>query len=354
MEKAAQISQVVRQASFQQQADRAEPHRQRLEQLEQAAAAAGVSDRQFQQMCFEALAEFLAPYPDGRQPQPTREGAAAIDRLVNSILHPKRKNRRTALALAMLEHLDKSGRINDRVFLLRQLEVVGEGESVDRLSALLGAQDAILRHYALRALECNPAPGAAAAILAALEKTTDAGWQVALINSLGARREKTAVPALAKYLHAKQIEVASAAAMALGNIGTAEAAGALGAAAGKASAELKPALAEARLLAGERLRTAGQTEAAEKIFAAVAAEVQQRHLKIAALRGRVLCRPQQSLSLLIDALRSDDPEIQATAARLTLEVPGAEVGQKLLAVLPQLPASAQALLLEALAERKGR
>jgi len=340
--------------SLQQQADRAEPHLQRLEQLEQAAGAAGVTDRQFQQMCFDALAEFLAPYPDGRQPQPTREGAAAIDKLVHSVLHPGRKNRRTALALAMLEHLEKSARLNDRVFLLRQLELIGEGESVARLSALLAAEDATLRHYALRALQCNPTPSAAAAILAALEKTTDADWQVTLINALGARREKTAVPVLAKYLHHKQVEVARAAALALGNIGTAEAAGALGAVAAKASAELRPALAEARLLAAERLRTAGQTEAAEKIFTAVAAEAQQRHLKIAALRGRVLCRPQQSLPLLIEALRSDDPQIQATAARLTLEVPGPEAGQKLLAVLPQLPASAQAFLLEALAERKGR
>ena len=354
MNTVAQISQVVRQASFQQQADRAEPHRQRLEQLEQAAGAAGVTDRQFQQMCLEALAEFLSPDPEGRPPQPTREGAAAIDRLVNSILHPKRKNRRTALALAMLEHLDKTARINDRVFLLRQLAVVGEGESVARLSALLAGDDAILRHYALRALECNPAPGAAAAIVAALEKATDSDWQVALINSLGARREKTAVPALAKYLDNKQVEVARAAAMALGNIGTAEAVKALEGVAGKASAELKPLLAEARLLAAERLRTAGQTEAAEKIFAAVATEVQQRHLKIAALRGRVLCRPQQALPLLINALRSDDLEIQATAARLTLEVPGPQAGQKLLAVLPKLPPSAQAFLLEALAERKGR
>ncbi len=350
----AQSSQTAAAVSGQQQADRAEPQAQRLNQIERAAGAAEVTDEQFQQLCAQALAEFLSPAPDDRPPQPTREGAAAIDRLVHLMLHPARKNRRAALSRAMLEQLDKTKRLNDRVFLLRQLALVGQGESVARLAALLASDDELLRQYALRALECNPAPQAAETISAASQKASAPDWQVALINALGARREKSAVPILAKHLDAKQVEVARAAAMALGNIGTLEAASALEAAAGKASSEHSAALAEARLLAAERLRTAGQVEAADKMFAAVAQAVAQRHLKIAALRGRVLCRPQQALSLLLEAMRGDDPQLQAAAARLTLEVPGEAAGKKLLEALPQLPPAAQAFLLEALAERQSR
>ena len=90
MQKVAQSSQTGGAASGQQ-PDRAELRRQRLMEIERAADAAGVGDEQFQQMCFQALTEFLSPDRNGKPPQPTREGAAAIDRLVHLILHTQRK-----------------------------------------------------------------------------------------------------------------------------------------------------------------------------------------------------------------------------------------------------------------------
>jgi HEAT repeat protein len=140
--------------------------------------------------------------------------------------------------------------------------------------------------------------------------------------------------------------------MALGNIATPDAAQALSAAAAKLPEKLRPDLARARLLCAERFLARGEKDAAHAIYQEVYAGNKEPLLPMAALRGLILSKPQEALPLLLDALRSDQPRVQAQAARLTLDLPGPEAAKTLLKALPRLPPSAQALLLEALAERE--
>ena len=75
-----------------------------------------------------------------------------------------------------------------------------------------------LSHSARYALESMPSRKAGQALTDALGKTSGL-TKVGIINSLGMRGEKRAVPALAKLLADQDAHVAAAAATALGQIG---------------------------------------------------------------------------------------------------------------------------------------
>jgi len=277
-----------------------------------------------------------------------------LEQIVEHAGRPGAEPQRAALVRAMLAHLARTEQVNERIFLLRQLTLVGRGESVAALAGLLKDDNLIVRQYALHALQRNPTPEASQAVLAILDKAEQAGWQVAVINALGSRREQAAVGPLAKLLDKQDQNVAEAAIMALGNIATPEAAKALAAAAAAARLpeKLRPELTRARLLCAERLWTRGEKDAAHALYQDVYAQTKDPLLRMAALRGLVRSKPGEALPLVLEALRSDRPRVQAQAARLTLDLPGAEATKALLEALPKLPPSAQALLLEALAERE--
>jgi HEAT repeat protein len=275
-----------------------------------------------------------------------------LEEIVEHAGRPGAEPQRAALVRAMLAYLERADEVNERIFLLRQLALVGRRESAAALAWLLKDDNPAVREYALHALQKNPSPEAARAILAILDQAEKADWRVAVINALGSRREEAAVGALAKLLDEQDQNVAEAAIMALGNIATPAAAHALAAATAKVPQKLRPELAKARLLCGERLLARGEKDAASAVCRDIYAQQKDSLLRMAALRGLVLSKPEEALPLLLDALRSDQPRVQAQAARLTLDLPGPEAAKALLEALPKLPPAAQALLLEALAERK--
>ena len=144
------------------------------------------------------------------------------------------------------------------------------------LAALLGDKD--LAHAARDALEAMPCPEAVQAIREALPKL--AGLQkVGAIQSLGTRRDVPSVAALAGLLADGDRQIAAAAAAALGEIGTLEAADALRKAA--------PAAADALLACAERLAADGKKAEAKAIYAALDVPEQPKHVRLAAARGQV-------------------------------------------------------------------
>jgi len=60
---------------------------------------------------------------------------------------------------------------------------------------------------------------------------------------------------------------------------------------------------------------------------------------------------QEIISMVIDALKSDDPEMQTGAITIVRDIPGEEVTKALAQELPKLPVTAQVQLLSALADR---
>ena len=99
----------------------------------------------------------------------------------------------------------------------QRLAVVGTKDAVPALAALL--PDEKLNVYARTALENIPGPEAAA-VLREAAKTLKGRPLVGVIDSLGQMRDAEAVDLLTKFLDSKDAVVASAAAGALGRIGT--------------------------------------------------------------------------------------------------------------------------------------
>jgi HEAT repeat protein len=174
-----------------------------------------------------------------------------------------------------------------RVYVCRKLALMGSEASIPPLAALL--PDEKMSHMGRYALERMASPRAAGALRNALGKV-DGSLEVGVINSLGARRDAKATPALIARLEDKDPEVAAAAAAALGRIATPEAAEALAGCLKKAPEALEMAMVDAALDAAGALLHAGKNAAAAQLYAAVQARAKAPYLKKVAQQGLAKAR----------------------------------------------------------------
>ena len=223
-----------------------------------------------------------------------------------------------------------------RVWMVRQLEYTGSGESVAALTALLAGEDAELKECARRALEKNPDPGATVSLRTALEKGGETPWRIGLIQSLGERGDAKSTAIIAPCLKSK--ETALTAASALGKIATDDAVTALWA----AYVEGVPGAADGLVTAGNRQLLGGRKAAAKDLFERIyltgakassnratpagkspPASVQVRS---AALIGRAAAEPKSARTFIISALEGGTPGLYSaavTAATVAYGKPGA-------------------------------
>jgi len=162
-------------------------------------------------------------------------------------------------------------------YACRKLMIVGTAAAVPTLAEFLPQEKH--SHMARFALERIPATEAATALRDALAKV-NGKLKVGVITSIGARHDAASVPALSSLLADTDESIVRAAATALGDIATAEAA--------KALADLKPAGAaatDARLACAEALLAAGNKAEALAIYKSFAAGDQPKHIKLAGTRG---------------------------------------------------------------------
>ncbi len=157
--------------------------------------------------------------------------------------------------------------------------------------------------------------------------------------------------ALAARLGDPDVEVASAAAAALGRIGGATAAQALQQALATAAPAIRGEVADAIVRCAEKALAAGQKDEAIRLYDFVSkADVPQNRI-LEGVRGAILARGPAGLPLLIELLKSTDKKRFALGLKLTREIPAAEVTDALLAELGRAAPARQALLLMALADR---
>lgn len=228
----------------------------------------------------------------------------------------------------------------------RHLARVGTKEAVPVLAALLGDEE--MSHMARYALETIPDPSADEALRDALGKVP-ARQRLGVIGSLGVRRDAKAVAPLAELL--KQADTAGAAARALGNIGTSDAAKALQDALPGASAADRLAICEGLFRCAEKLAAEGGSKASQAIYDHLRGLADAPHqVRTAALRGAALARGKEGIPLVLEAIRGADYALAAAAVRTAMEMPGAEITDALAAELPKAPAERQGLLILALAD----
>ena len=170
-------------------------------------------------------------------------------------------------------------------FVCRMLTIVGTAASVPALATLLA--DEYHSHMARYALERMAAPEAAQALRDALPKLSGK-MKIGLISSIGSRRDTAAVSALSGLLKDQNAAIARAAAVALGVIGTPEAAKALQE--GQPSAaEAKQSVIDAQLACAEALLADSKAALAFGIYKSLAGDNQGRLVRLAATRGMLSC-----------------------------------------------------------------
>jgi HEAT repeat protein len=237
---------------------------------------------------------------------------------------------------------------NEKAWACRKLKLVGTAKSVPAIAALL--TDKEVGHSARSALETMPFPEAAAALRDAVPRAaglTKAG----IIDSIGDRRDREAVPVLAPLVGDADPQVASSAAAALGKIGGSEAIQALRAARPKAPEAVRPAIADALMLCADGLLAAGDKNAAAAVCQEIWDSEKTPHIRTAAYRGMVLAAGDGAMALVEKALTGRDGAAQLAALPLILEVEGQAATKAFAAVMPKVPPKMQAALIELLAQR---
>jgi HEAT repeat protein len=229
----------------------------------------------------------------------------------------------TAMAQDMdpLAVLKSEAPLLDKIEACRALVLTGTPEAIPVLAPLL--LDEKLAHMARYALEPMPYPEAGAALRDALGKTSGL-LKVGVISSLATRKDAEAVPELRKLVTNQDAEVALAAAKALGDIATPEAAEAL---LGPISRSVRPQrdytpVHDALLACAGSFAAGGNRDEARAIYdRLLKMSDAQDHVRAAAFRGVALTQGGvEGAQMVLDALAGDDEALAAAALRIAREL----------------------------------
>lgn len=236
----------------------------------------------------------------------------------------------------------------DKAKACQRLAVVGTKDAVPALAALLA--DEKLNLYARCGLEGIADPSVDAALRDAATKL-QGSQLVGVLGSIGQRKDAQAIGQLKGLLGNADAAVASAAAGALGQIGTSEAANILKEGLGKAS-PVKNWIADGSLSCADGLVAAGKQAEAVALLDAVAKSDVSKHIKVAALGGLFRIQKAAAKDLLIAQIRNPDETYFNAGLGAARDMPGADVTAALAAEVQKLPAERQAVLLRVLGDRK--
>jgi len=316
-----------------------------------------------------------APDPAARE-KPQRK----LEELCLNAARPGAETERRAMCAALVARLGPETPPPARVWMLRQLALIGGEESVPELAALLKDRDPEVRETSRRALQHNPAPSAAEALRYALDHTVQPAWRVALINALAARGDQASTMRFAMFAQDRDPNVSAAAIAALAEVGGDRAVRALTALWRQPTGAQRELLAAALVRCAERMLGDGARPAgtspdqaqAIAIFQDVLAADVSMPVRIAALAGLTRAQQEAVLPRLLKLMQQGGPAGPAAGAppaaepstapapdtalalqatQLALGIPGENVTRQLAEALPDMPAIVQAALLDGLGER---
>lgn len=236
----------------------------------------------------------------------------------------------------------------EKALACKKLAIHGSAGAVPELAKLLPNPQ--LSSWARIALEAIPGEASSEALRDAAG-SLDGRLLVGMINSIGVREDAKAVDLLTKKLQADDAEVASAAAVALGNIGNEAATQSLRAALTSASGKVRSAVAEGCVLCAERLHKAGDTVAAADLYDEIrSADVPKQRI-LEATRGAILARRDKGIPLLLELFQSDDKAMFQLALGTVREFSGDGIDQFLPDAVTDAQPDRAALIIQAMADR---
>ncbi len=231
-------------------------------------------------------------------------------------------------------------------WVCRMLRRMGTEKSVAALAKLLA--DKRLSHMARFALQDLPSEKAGQALRTALA-TTRGETRIGVISSLGFRRDRQAVPALARLAGGTHQPTARAAVSTLGRIGGEAAAKTLqGTRVPAALASLK---ADAILMCADSMLAEGSPASAAVYYRKMAAPGNPTFIRLAAFRGLVLADKEKAVPAILPLMKDKNVELQRAVGKFITEMPGTAVTKSLADRLGTLDPGAQLVVLGALETR---
>jgi len=159
------------------------------------------------------------------------------------------------------------------------------------------------------------------------------------------------LPRLVEQLHGADGARAEAAALALADLASPEAAEALRSALRRTPPERRHSTAAAAASCADALLRQGELASARRLFDALLDQPLGGDLRLAAIRGAILSRGEGGRSRLVRLVTGTDPDLARLGMGLAVELPGGRVTTALTRALPRMPEERQIQLLEALAAR---
>ena len=277
----------------------------------------------------------------------SRASLTAADDLIRSLA--KDPAQRKDAEKRLLAILGSDATTDAKDFVCRELSLIGSAESVGPLAKLL--PDAALSHIARFALERIPDPAASQALRDALGKVIGKP-RLGIVNSLGARRDREAVSALAELASDRDEELAAAALNALGTIGGEGAAKVLVAVLDNVPQPLRKAAGDACLACADQFLAQGKKKEAAAAYSEVYRQGAPGFIRLAGLRGMFAAGDPSGATLVVGLLDSQDARLAATAAAIIRDHATSEHIKSFVGQLPKLSPRAQVLLLDVLAARR--
>ncbi len=237
----------------------------------------------------------------------------------------------------------------ERYQALRILAVVGSEACIQPLAALL--DDPERAHLVRNVLEKLPYDEVDMVLLDGLARTTG-NMRLGIISTIGHRQSASAVEALGALLAHEELETASAAALALGRIGTLDALMALVSYYTTADrVELNRDLAEAALAAAANLVENDAIEPAVFVYSSLLSTDWPDFIRAGAFNGLLSALPEDAPGIVYDTIHGDDPLLGVVAIAAVTTLEGEQLTERLAEDLDILPVELQALMLDAFAER---
>jgi HEAT repeat protein len=230
----------------------------------------------------------------------------------------------------------------------RELSVMGSERSVPALGQLLAQeQTAEMARYALERIGGEKADAAVRGALA----QASGRRKIGLVNTLGRRCDRQAVPVLRALLNDSDAALSAAAADALARIADSGSRAALEDALAKSAGMRRAALADALLVSADQLLAEKDPAAALAIYEKLYRPAETETVQVAALRGIAAAAGEAATPALSAALLGPSARLRAAASQILGGMPGAGAAKALLGGLKQAPWQTQVQVLAALAER---
>jgi HEAT repeat protein len=251
-----------------------------------------------------------------------------------------------------LNELLKSNATSDaKLFACKKLSEIGSSTSVPLLAKMLAdPQTSYMARYALERI-----PGAASTDALRNALSTTLGTEKAgVITSLGVRKDRKSVPALAVLASSTDPQMAGAAVGALAQIADEPSVIALAMIREQAAGDFRVAVVDACLQCAEALLAQGRILAAEDLYQALLRPAESGPVRCAAIRGLARAAGPRAGAILLDALKGGDPEMQSAAIGAIPLLSGEGAVAVLAKELPNLAPAAQVQLLAALVVKGDR